>query len=230
MGNGRYFLCVTPDGRTSQHLAGDHSSGDVHDRLSRLFFNTFIRRGSTIFVTASGAQFTYGDGPGEPVQAHFLARAAEPSGAFRIPSSRSARPAWTARSSSSAARSRMRSRAEQRGPSLRSRRAPYSLFLDADKQYSCALFEIPRHIARRRPAPPARSPQSRNTRGASGGERNLLPARAAGMSVKVRSCAVRKIPVICELPHRAPVAFALWCCDAHQDQPADVRSEGRPPH
>jgi hypothetical protein len=69
----------------------------------------------------------------------------------------------------------------------------------------------------------------RNTRGASGGERNLLPARAAGMSVKVRACAGRKIPVKCELPHRDFVPLALWCCDAPQDQPADVRPEGRPP-
>jgi len=47
------------------------------DRLLRLFLNKFIRRGSMIFVTASGARFTCGDGTGEPVQAHFLARAAE---------------------------------------------------------------------------------------------------------------------------------------------------------
>ena len=47
------------------------------DRLLRLFLNAFIRRGSMTFVTASGARFTCGDGTGQPVQAHFLARAAE---------------------------------------------------------------------------------------------------------------------------------------------------------
>jgi len=47
------------------------------DRLLRLFLNKFIRRGSMTFATASGARFTCGDGTGEPVQAHFLARAAE---------------------------------------------------------------------------------------------------------------------------------------------------------
>ena len=47
------------------------------DRLLRLFLNAFIRRGSMIFVTASGDRFTCGDGTGEPVQVHFLARAAE---------------------------------------------------------------------------------------------------------------------------------------------------------
>ena len=47
------------------------------DRLLRLFLNKFIRRGSMIFVTASGARFTCGDGTGEPVEAHFLARTAE---------------------------------------------------------------------------------------------------------------------------------------------------------
>ena len=30
MGNRRYFLCVMPDGGASQHLAGNHSSADVH--------------------------------------------------------------------------------------------------------------------------------------------------------------------------------------------------------
>src|SRR5262249_19877876 len=47
------------------------------DRLLRLFLSQFIRRGSMTFVTASGARFTCGDGTGEPVQAHFLARDAE---------------------------------------------------------------------------------------------------------------------------------------------------------
>jgi cyclopropane-fatty-acyl-phospholipid synthase len=47
------------------------------DRLLRLFLNKFIRRGSMTFVTASGARFTCGDGTGEPVHVHFLARATE---------------------------------------------------------------------------------------------------------------------------------------------------------
>jgi cyclopropane-fatty-acyl-phospholipid synthase len=47
------------------------------DRLLRLLLSKFIRRGSMIFVTASGIRFTCGDGTGEPVQAHFLARDAE---------------------------------------------------------------------------------------------------------------------------------------------------------
>ena len=256
------------------------------DRLLRLLLGKFIRRGSMTFVTASGARFTCGDGTGKPVQAHFLAHAAERQvladpelalgeaymdGTFVVErgtiadalailmDQRDALPSWAKPQwwlrhlGRHFKRLNVRARARSNVAhhyDLDGRL--YSLFLDADKQYSSAYFETPgtslddaqlakkRHLAGQASAQKRRSrsryrlglgrARSLSRRGASGGERNLLLARAAGMSVVVRACTVRKIPVKCELPHRAPVAFALWCCDAHQDQPADVRSEGRPPH
>src|ERR1700757_822032 len=65
------------EGRASQHRAGITRRVMSMDRLLRLLLSKFIRRGSMIFVTASAIRFTCGDGTGEPVQAHFLARDAE---------------------------------------------------------------------------------------------------------------------------------------------------------
>jgi cyclopropane-fatty-acyl-phospholipid synthase len=147
------------------------------DRLLRLFLNAFIRRGSMIFVTASGARFTCGDGTGEPVQAHFLARAAERQvlanpelalgeaymdGTFvvergsiadalailmdqrdALPSW--AKPQWWVRYLGRYFRQlNLRGRAQTNVAhhyDLDGRL--YSLFLDADRQYSCAYFEAP---------------------------------------------------------------------------------------
>ena len=147
------------------------------DRLLRLFLNKFIRRGSMIFVTASGARFTCGDGTGEPVQAHFLARAAERQvlanpelalgeaymdGTFVIERGTIAdalailmdqrdalpswaKPQWWLRHLGRHFRQlNLRARARSNVAhhyDLDGRL--YSLFLDADKQYSCAYFETP---------------------------------------------------------------------------------------
>jgi cyclopropane-fatty-acyl-phospholipid synthase len=147
------------------------------DRLLRLFLSTFIRRGSMTFVTASGAQFTCGDGTGEPVQAHFLARTTERQvlanpelalgeaymdGTFVVErgtiadalailmDQRDVLPAWAKpqwwlrfmarRFKQLNLRSRARGNVAHHYD-LDGRF--YSLFLDADKQYSCAYFETP---------------------------------------------------------------------------------------
>jgi cyclopropane-fatty-acyl-phospholipid synthase len=47
------------------------------DRLLRYFLGHFIRRGALTFTTASGAQFTCGDGTGEPAAVRFLTTEAE---------------------------------------------------------------------------------------------------------------------------------------------------------
>ena len=47
------------------------------DRLLRYFLAQFIRRGTMTFTTASGSQFTCGDGTGEPVAVRFLTTDAE---------------------------------------------------------------------------------------------------------------------------------------------------------
>src|SRR4051812_3342904 len=47
------------------------------DRLLRYFLGQFIRRGTMIFTTATGATFTCGDGTGEPVAVRFLTTEAE---------------------------------------------------------------------------------------------------------------------------------------------------------
>ena len=147
------------------------------DRLLRLFLNKFIRRGSMTFATASGARFTCGDGTGEPVQAHFLARAAERQvlanpelalgeaymdGTFVIESGTIAdvlailmdqrdvlpswaKPQWWLRYLARHFKQfNLRARARNNVAhhyDLDGRL--YSLFLDADKQYSCAYFETP---------------------------------------------------------------------------------------
>jgi cyclopropane-fatty-acyl-phospholipid synthase len=147
------------------------------DRLLRLFLSKFIRRGSMTFVTASGARFTCGDGTGEPVQAHFLARAAERQvlanpelalgeaymdGTFVVErgtiadalailmDQRDVLPAWAKPQWWLRYLARRFKQLNLRGRAqgnvahhydLDGRL--YSLFLDADKQYSCAYFETP---------------------------------------------------------------------------------------
>jgi cyclopropane-fatty-acyl-phospholipid synthase len=147
------------------------------DRLLRNFLGKFIRRGTMIFTTASGAKFTCGDGTGEPVHARFLTTEAERrillnpelalgeiymDGEFVVENGtiadvlavvmdqpevlpRWAKPRWWMRY--------LLRRAAQFNPRSRSRGNVahhydldgrlYSLFLDADKQYSCAYFESP---------------------------------------------------------------------------------------
>src|SRR5262245_57191342 len=147
------------------------------DRLLRSFLSTFIRRGSMTFTTASGLQFSCGDGTGEPVFARFLTTDAERQvllnpelalgevymdGEFIIEKGsiadalailmgqpdvmpRWAKLRWWLRYFGRHMR--------QFNPRSRSKDNVahhydldgrlYSLFLDADKQYSCAYFETP---------------------------------------------------------------------------------------
>jgi cyclopropane-fatty-acyl-phospholipid synthase len=147
------------------------------DRLLRYFLGKFIRRGSMRFTTASGAQFTCGDGTGPPVSVRFLTTEAERrillnpeltlgevfmDGTFVVETGsiadvlailldqpeilpRWAKLQWWLRY--------LVRHAQQFNPRPRSRDNVahhydldgrlYSLFLDADKQYSCAYFETP---------------------------------------------------------------------------------------
>src|SRR4051794_21087722 len=145
------------------------------DRLLRFFLNQFIRRGAMTFTTASGAQFTCGDGTGDNVAVRFLTAEGERrillnpelalgelymEGTFLVENGsiadalailldqpemlpRWAKLQWWVRY--------LVRHARQFNPPGRSRnnvahhydldRRLYSLFLDADKQYSCAYFE-----------------------------------------------------------------------------------------
>jgi cyclopropane-fatty-acyl-phospholipid synthase len=47
------------------------------DRLLRFFLSQYIRRGALTFTTASGKQFTCGDGSGPQVSARFVTKAAQ---------------------------------------------------------------------------------------------------------------------------------------------------------
>src|SRR5258708_11906796 len=147
------------------------------DRLLRYFLKQFIRRGSMTFTTASGAEFSCGDGTGEPVSARFLTTDAERrvllnpelalgevymEGTFVVENGtiadvlvilldqpeilpRWAKLQWWLRY--------LVRHAQQFNPRDRSKNNVarhydldgrlYSLFLDADKQYSCAYFETP---------------------------------------------------------------------------------------
>jgi cyclopropane-fatty-acyl-phospholipid synthase len=147
------------------------------DRLLRYFLGKFIRRGSMRFTTASGAQFTCGDGTGPPVSVRFLTTEAERrillnpeltlgevfmDGTFVVENGsiadvlailldqpeilpRWAKLQWWLRY--------LVRHAQQFNPRPRSRDNVahhydldgrlYSLFLDADKQYSCGYFETP---------------------------------------------------------------------------------------
>src|ERR1700710_3027977 len=147
------------------------------DRLLRFFLGQFIRRGTMIFTTASGAKFTCGDGTGKPVSVRFLTADAERrgllhpgvalgevymEGTFLVENGsiadalailldqpdilpRWARLQWWLRY--------LVRHAKQFNPRGRAKDNVahhydldgrlYSLFLDADKQYSCAYFETP---------------------------------------------------------------------------------------
>jgi cyclopropane-fatty-acyl-phospholipid synthase len=147
------------------------------DRLLRYFLGQFLRRGTMIFTTASGAQFTCGDGTGRPVSVRFVDPATERrillnpelylgeaymDGTFVVEDGsiadalailldqpemvpRWARVQWWLRY--------LIRRFRQFNPRAKSKDNVahhydldgrlYSLFLDADKQYSCAYFERP---------------------------------------------------------------------------------------
>ena len=147
------------------------------DRLLRYFLKQFIRRGTMRFTTASGAEFSCGDGTGTPVSVRFLTTEAERrvllnpelalgeiymDGSFVVEEGsiadalailldqpeilpRWAKLQWWLRY--------LVRHAQQFNPRPRSRNNVarhydldgrlYSLFLDADKQYSCAYFETP---------------------------------------------------------------------------------------
>jgi cyclopropane-fatty-acyl-phospholipid synthase len=147
------------------------------DHLLRTFLCGFIRRGSMTFTTASGLEFTCGDGTGEPVSARFLTNTAERrvmtnpelalgevymDGEFVIEKGsiadalailmdqpevlpRWAKLRWWMRYFARHARQfNLRGRSKENVAhhyDLDGRL--YSLFLDADKQYSCAYFETP---------------------------------------------------------------------------------------
>ena len=147
------------------------------DRWLRYFLKQFIRRGAMKFTTASGAEFSCGDGTGQAVAVRFLTADAERrilinpelglgevymDGTFVVEEGsiadalailldqpeivpRWARLQWWLRYFIRHAR--------QFNPRGRSKNNVahhydldgrlYSLFLDADKQYSCAYFETP---------------------------------------------------------------------------------------
>ncbi len=147
------------------------------DRLLRYCLMQFIRRGAITFTTASGAQFTCGDGTGEPVAVRFLTTKAERrillnpelalgeiymDGTFVVEQGsiadvlailmgqpqvlpRWAKVQWWLRY--------LVRHAQQFNPRDRSKDNVahhydldgrlYSLFLDADQQYSCGYFETP---------------------------------------------------------------------------------------
>jgi cyclopropane-fatty-acyl-phospholipid synthase len=147
------------------------------DRLLRYFLKQFIRRGTMRFTTASGAEFSCGDGTGTLVSVRFLTTEAERrilinpeltlgeiymDGTFVVENGsiadvlailldqpeilpRWAKLQWWLRY--------LVRHAQQFNPRPRSRNNVarhydldgrlYSLFLDADKQYSCGYFETP---------------------------------------------------------------------------------------
>jgi cyclopropane-fatty-acyl-phospholipid synthase len=147
------------------------------DRLLHTFLSSFIRRGLMTFTTASGLEFTCGDGTGEPVSARFLTTNAERrvltnpelalgevymDGEFVIERGsiadalailmdqpevlpRWAKLRWWMRYFARHIRQlNLRGRSKENVAhhyDLDGRL--YSLFLDADKQYSCAYFETP---------------------------------------------------------------------------------------
>src|ERR1700733_7269796 len=147
------------------------------DRLLRYFLKKFIRRGTMQFPTASGSEFSCGDGTGTPVSVRFLTTEAQRrilldpelalgeiymDGTFVVEQGSIADvlaillaqpeilPGWA--KLQYWLRYLVR-HAQQFNPRPRSRDNVarhydldgrlYSLFLDADKQYSCAYFETP---------------------------------------------------------------------------------------
>jgi cyclopropane-fatty-acyl-phospholipid synthase len=157
--------------------AGSLSSVVSMDRLLRYFLRQFIRRGAITFTTASGNQFSCGDGTGRPVHVRFLTTDAERrvllnpelalgeiymEGSFVVDNGdiadtlailmdqpeilpRWAKLQWWLRY--------LVRHVRQFNPRSRSKDNVahhydldgrlYSLFLDADKQYSCGYFETP---------------------------------------------------------------------------------------
>jgi cyclopropane-fatty-acyl-phospholipid synthase len=147
------------------------------DRLLRYFLTQFVRRGTMIFTTASGAKFSCGDGTGEPIAVRFLTTDAERrillnpelglgevymEGSFVVEDGsiaevlailmdqpdmvpRWAKLRWWLRYlARHVSQFNLRGRAKNNVAhhyDLDGRL--YSLFLDADKQYSCAYFETP---------------------------------------------------------------------------------------
>jgi cyclopropane-fatty-acyl-phospholipid synthase len=147
------------------------------DRMLRFCLSQFIRRGTMVVTTASGAHFTCGDGTGDPVAVRFLTQIAERrvllnpelalgeaymDGSFVVEQGSLAdalaiildqadilpdwaKLQWWARF--------LIRHARQFNPRRRARDNVahhydldgrlYSLFLDADRQYSCAYFETP---------------------------------------------------------------------------------------
>ena len=75
------------------------------DWLLAIFLRRYIRQGSLTVTTAAGRTYTFGDGSGPPVAVRFTTAKAAARGPVRSASSSSAKPIWTARSSSSRARS-----------------------------------------------------------------------------------------------------------------------------
>jgi cyclopropane-fatty-acyl-phospholipid synthase len=121
------------------------------DRLLRSFLGQFIRRGSMTFTTASGAKFTCGDGTGDPVSVRFATTQAERrillnpelalgeaymDGTFVVEHGDIAGVLAIAFNPPERARDNVAHHYDIDG-------RLYSLFLDADKQYSCAYFETP---------------------------------------------------------------------------------------
>src|SRR6187402_1422083 len=117
------------------------------DRLLRYFLGQFIRRGAMTFTAASGAKFTCGDGTGRPVSARFLTERTQRRILLDQPDMvpRWAKLQWWLRYFSRHARQfNWRGRAKDNVAhhyDLDGRL--YSLFLDADRQYSCGYFETP---------------------------------------------------------------------------------------
>jgi cyclopropane-fatty-acyl-phospholipid synthase len=147
------------------------------DRLLRYFLGQFVRRGSMTFTTASGMQFTCGDGTGPPVSVRFLTERAERrillhpelalgeaymDGTFVVEDGSLADtlailfdqpemvPRWAKLQWWLRYVVRYFIQFNWRGRSRNNVAHHYdldgrlySLFLDADKQYSCAYFETP---------------------------------------------------------------------------------------
>jgi cyclopropane-fatty-acyl-phospholipid synthase len=147
------------------------------DRLLRRFLSAFIRRGTMVFTTASGAKFSCGDGSGEPVFARFRTTSSERrillnpelalgesymDGDFVVEKGSIADvlailldqpdglPSWAKPHWWMRYLVRRFQQFNGRGRALRNVAhhydldvGLYSLFLDADKQYSCAYFETP---------------------------------------------------------------------------------------
>jgi cyclopropane-fatty-acyl-phospholipid synthase len=147
------------------------------DRLLRRFLGNFIRCGSITFTTASGAQFTCGDGTGTHVAVRFLTRQTEirillnpelalgeayMDGSFVVEQGSIADvlavlmgqpemlPGWAKLQWWSRYLVRHFSQFNSRGKSRRNVAHHYdldgrlyALFLDSDRQYSCAYFDKP---------------------------------------------------------------------------------------